>query len=281
MSVLTLLEAMRRSWTMTLLRTVTAADCPIDGVAAVCEASRRLFPDKAFDLFVEGERTVSIEPTEAALRARLLRGPSTYLTLSTSEDPRAALSFHRDPLSSPPADLVRITVQENTVLPTLLWRWLATAASSYHAEVAWLDTYMLKVLAGEGHRRKMEESEAPDMREFLPPPDEWVRQFPAVAERFAHSVVQDGDRGAVPESVWWANVWSWDVVARVGQARIDAAPWHLVEPIPGGLLLVACADPPDAEHPKAVDAIADILVNLDLPARAASAVQAPPNGGRS
>jgi hypothetical protein len=80
-------------------------------------------------------------------------------------------------------------------------------------------------------------------------------------------VVVGGDRTALPETVWWANVWSAPMVARVGRARIESAGLHQIEPAGQGLLLVATDDPPDADHLPALAAVADILERIDLPAR--------------
>lgn len=145
-----------------------------------------------------------------------------------------------------------------------LWQWLAVVASAYGADVAWLDTYALRVFVDEQRRRADQEAEEPDMRAYLSPPDALIRQNSALADRFARAVVGSGDRSAIPESVWWANVWSGHVVARVGRTRIEAVPWHLIRPVGDGLLLVATHDPPDAEHPAALDAIAAILERLNL-----------------
>lgn len=238
---MTIFEALRFFWTMRLLRRRSGRAHPFDAVAAVCSASRAFSPETTFGAVLdEDERSISIEPTEANLRSYIERlGPGSELTGAltlggTGQDP-PALSYHRDPLRSPPEDIVAIIVRSGAIAPERMWRWLAIAATAYRAQLAWLETYELGRFADEQH---------------------------------PHA----GDRTAVPETVWWANVWSGPVVARVGRDRIEAAPWHRIEPVGDGLLLVACADPPDGDHPAALAAVADILDALQLPT-----VATPPN----
>jgi hypothetical protein len=257
-----MIAALRSSWTMTLVRRTQGADHPLDAVAAVCSASKTIAPSLVFEHVVDGDRMVPIVPTPAELRAHAARQPDAFtrrivspLTLSTAGEHPVALSYNRDPVRAPSEDLVRITVAVDTLAPTLLWRWLALAAVAYDAEVAWLDTYALRVLANERRRRLDLESEDP-----------LVQQHPALADQFSRGVVLDGDRTVIPETVWWANVWSGAVVSRIGRARIEAAPWHAIEPAGDGLLLVATDEAPDPAHPAALEAIGEILERLALPA---------------
>lgn len=270
-------DALRTMWTLRLLRRAGNVH-PLDAVAAVCAASSAFSSSTRFDAVVaDDEKVVPIEPTEANLRAYVARDVAAapyrlqLLLAGTGKDP-PALWYHRDPLRSPREDLVDISVRKGTMAPGTLWRWLAIAASAYGAEIAWLETSGLSSFADERRRREAVATEREDLRAFLPPPGPLMLAHPALAERFARGVVVGGDRTAVPETVWWANVWSGPVVARVGRDRIEAAPWHRIEPVGDGLLLVACADPPDGDHPAALAAVADILDALQLPS-----VATPPN----
>lgn len=266
-----MIAALRSSWTMTLVRRTQSDDHPLDAVAAVCSVSKTVAPALLFERVVDGDRMVPVVPTPAELRAHAARQPDAFtrrvvspLTLSTVGEHPVALSYNRDRVRVPSEDLVRITVAADTLAPTLLWRWLALAAVAYEAEVAWLDTYALRVLANERRRRLELESEEPDMRAFLAPPEPLVQQHPALADQFSRGVVLGGDRTVVPETVWWANVWSGAVVNRIGRARIEAAPWHAIEPAGDGLLLVATDEAPDPAHPAALEAIGEILERLAL-----------------
>lgn len=74
------------------------------------------------------------------------------------------------------------------------------------------------------------------------------------------------DVAAVPEAVWWGNVWSREVVERIGRDRIEALPWARIEAAgSGGLLLQACKQRPAPNKPEELAAIASLLEELDLP----------------
>ena len=102
----------------------------------------------------------------------------------------------------------------------------------------------------------------------------FVSQLPGgLFERFAALLpARAFDVAAVPEAVWWGNVWSRAVVERIGRARIEALPWHRIEPAgEGGLLLQACDQRPAPGRPDALQAIASLTEELDLPEHQRSA----------
>jgi hypothetical protein len=262
----TLVDALRSVWTLRLVRRTASRSHPIDAVAAVCAASRAYSPATAFAAILdEQERAVPLEPTEANLRAHIGNEPSASLTLAGVGDHPPALGYHRDPLRSPSEDLVEILVRAGSMTPERLWRWLSVAASAYGAELAWLDTYDLRVFADESRRRAAEQATDPELRPFVPGPGPLITAHPVLADRFARAAVPGPGSLPGPKMVYWANVWPRSVLERLGRERIERAPWHLVEPAGDGLLLVATADPPDREHPDALAAIASILEELQLP----------------
>jgi hypothetical protein len=82
------------------------------------------------------------------------------------------------------------------------------------------------------------------------------------------------DRSELPVCVAWINVWSADVVDRIGRDRILAQPWHLQAPADrGGLLLVSTEAPPTHEHPDAIRAIGRLVAGLELGAVQAAATR--------
>jgi len=98
----------------------------------------------------------------------------------------------------------------------------------------------------------------------------FVSQLPeGVFERFASlRPPRTFDVAAVPESVWWANVWSRDVVERLGRQRIESLPWARCEPAgDGGLFLLSSKHRPGPKKPSALEAIAALIEGLDLPAQ--------------
>jgi hypothetical protein len=58
-------------------------------------------------------------------------------------------------------DLVRASATAGAREPALLWRWLARAAAAYDADIAWLETYALRLFADEQRRRAALEAAPP------------------------------------------------------------------------------------------------------------------------
>ena len=97
----------------------------------------------------------------------------------------------------------------------------------------------------------------------------FVAQLPeGVFERFATlQPVRTFDVAAVPESVWWANMWSRDVVERLGRETVESLPWARCEPAgDGGLFLLSSAHRPGPKKPAELEVIASLIEGLDLPA---------------
>lgn len=101
----------------------------------------------------------------------------------------------------------------------------------------------------------------------LPP---FISQLPGgLFERFAKLQPARGfDAAAVPEAVWWANVWSAGVVEQLGRDRVQALDWARCEDTEGGgLFVVSTKRRPSPAHPRTLEAIADLTEGLELPQR--------------
>jgi hypothetical protein len=95
----------------------------------------------------------------------------------------------------------------------------------------------------------------------------FIAQLPErLFERFATlRPTRTFDAAAVPESVWWANVWSARVIERIGRERVEAQPWARMEPCgDGGLFLQATRQRPGPGKPEALEHIAQLNEGLGL-----------------
>ena len=98
----------------------------------------------------------------------------------------------------------------------------------------------------------------------IPP---FIAQLPdGLFERFTSlRPTRTFDAAAVPESVWWGNVWSAQVVEHIGRQRIEAQPWARIEPCgDGGLFLLATRQRPSPGKPETLERIAELNEALGL-----------------
>ena len=259
-------------WSMTLVRAAAGAH-PLAAVAAACTASCALGERTTFRYLVKNGQTLDFEPTRENLQAHLAQAAGGDrivemvggVTLSAEGTDPAVLSYRRDPLAPGGVeDLLLLSVTAGTFDPPFLWQWLGDLARAFGSAVAYLETYAAARFNDEGRRRAREAAEEPDMRQFLPPPNRLVRENRALADRFARALPVNYHRSERPHCVNWANVWADPVIDRLGRARVEQAPWHRRKPLAGGLLLVASPDPPDADHPQALEALVTLAESLDL-----------------
>ena len=152
-----------------------------------------------------------------------------------------------------------------------LFELMREAAVAFGADVAGIYPRSLHALvrlaSGEGVRHSQGAGNGNGGSNARPLPP-FVSQLPeGLFERFTRlQPARTFDAAAVPEGVWWANLWSSDVVERLGRERITALDWARCEPAgDGGLFLVSTKRRPGPTHPQTLEAIADLTEALDLP----------------
>lgn len=153
-----------------------------------------------------------------------------------------------------------------------LFTLMREAAVSFDADIGAIyprSLYALVRLASGSHARQSgpagKGNGSPRGRAGTIPP--FVAQLPeGLFERFATlQPARTFDAAAVPESVWWGNVWSARVIERIGRGRIEAQPWARIEPCgTGGLFLQATRQRPSPGKPEALQRIAEINEGLGL-----------------
>jgi hypothetical protein len=150
-----------------------------------------------------------------------------------------------------------------------LFELMREAAVAFGADVAGIYPRSLHALvrlaSGEGNRP----ASGADNGSAKPLPA-FVSQLPdGLFERFAHlQPARVFDAAAVPESIWWANVWSSEVVENLGRDRIQSLDWARCEDTAdGGIFAVSTKCRPAPNRPETLDAIADLIEGLELPQR--------------
>jgi hypothetical protein len=154
-----------------------------------------------------------------------------------------------------------------------LFELMREAAVAFGADVAGLYPRSLHALvrlaSGEGSRPATAAGNGNGgaAAKAIPP---FVSQLPdGLFERFAElQPARSFDAAAVPEAIWWANVWSSEVVERLGRDRIQALDWARCEDTgDGGLFLVSTKRRPAPNKPRTLEAIAALTEGLELPTR--------------
>ncbi len=261
---------------------------PIDATVALLQRCAELDPPVSFDQHRAPDMTWAVPDfTTDWLRQTLDMGDDPVqkmvgrLPLMTRHDEPAKLVSwlelhwqpHRYqivtidvPWAAKEAD--RAVVQTREQLFTLL----REAAVAFGADVAALYPRSLhalvRIASGEqAHAAHTDGNGGSDQRlKHLPA---FLSMLPdGLFERFTGLLpAREFDVAAVPESVWWANVWSKDVVERLGRERVLSLPWARIEPAgDGGLFLQASKALPGPKKPGALARVADLIEGLDLPA---------------
>jgi hypothetical protein len=264
-------DLLRTSVTLSFVRRYRDTARLAEALSAVCQVSARR-PETLFVYTFEGE-----EIKDADTSPESLSGSSPPIVLFSAGEMPVTLTWHRDPLRDPTEDIVRIHVPIGApwVSTMSLALYLRDVALAYEADVAWLNTYDLAILAAESARRRWKAAVPADTVQFVPQPPSWFGAVPArLVEQFTQLVPAElFDRTVIPETVHWANVWTTDMIDTVGRERIANARWFYVEKIKNGMLLVAAGDPPDRSHIGALEAVASAIETLSLPVLQAQGIR--------
>ncbi len=264
-------------------------DHRIDAVVAMLRRCAQLDPPVAFTRHRGADMTWAIEEISEDWLRRTYGGleeaadrRSGLLALMTAHDEPVKLVYQRQLKWLPfRYEIVTIDVPwaprraDRPVLRTRaqLFTLLREAAVAFDADIGALYPRSLHALVrlASGARAKASR-ESGDDNGGSTRPGSGVPPFVAglpegLFERFATLEPPRGfDVAAVPESVWWGNVWSRRVVERLGRARVEALPWSTIEPAgDGGLFLVSTATRPAPNKPAALEHIAALNEGLDLP----------------
>ncbi len=259
-------RALERTLTATLTRRSVASH-PIDPLATLLQASAAFSSETVFDLCVDG--VARAEATEAWLASwfagltdPFARDHFGGLTLATRGDPPLTLQYFRDLMTEGVGyDQIRISFPRPWLdgssappawaAPSRLFDYLRVAAAASGADVAWLYSFDLFAV--------VRAATTGDYDDELGVPRELANRF----SRLLPS--EEIDRAAVPEAIGWANVWSRDVVERLGRVRVESCPWErCTRGDAGELLLVATDVCPERTRLDAMRQVSELVDCMSL-----------------
>lgn len=135
-------------------------------------------------------------------------------------------------------------------------RFLQTMASAFGANLGWFSSWDLAMtLPYRSTHLKPEPLNAPPFDKI---PEDVLSHLVSAVDPY------DIDESIVPWSSSWINFWSDEILDTLGRERILSLPWCYKQVCPGGALLCATEQRPDADNLEALSAIARINQQIDF-----------------